>query len=239
MSEKFRLFRKKEKPKTRTEDDIRREQVVALEKPAQILLEKLRKDIDAGAIGTIVGVDASGRLPALVMGKVLKRIYAERGFPGPEIRFAPGKFSSLNSFKFNTLDKQRKVLVVDDTITTGHSMTSPMRVLDGFGFKVEGAAFWNAFPFILDETRTVLGTLPVHTGLSGDAATVTHRPLLSGVVKSPKTPYAQPLRKLEHYSTDVNAQKSISDARKVVSEISERLAVWYQNTSQNNLREVA
>jgi adenine/guanine phosphoribosyltransferase-like PRPP-binding protein len=109
----------------------------SLDQDIAILLEKLRSGIDAKEYQIVLGVDGSGRIPALVLGKTIQNIYALSGQNGPEIRFAAGS-RNLDQEKFENkveqyiayfrksiapfLEKGQKVLLVEDTIETGNSI---------------------------------------------------------------------------------------------------------------------
>jgi len=47
------------------------------------LLEQLHGHIDAGEYKLLIGGDASGRIPALIFDKIIKKIYREKGFDIP------------------------------------------------------------------------------------------------------------------------------------------------------------
>lgn len=61
-----------------------------LEAPLARVLEELRPEIEKGNYKVIIGDDASGRIPALILGKVLKNIYATQGAEPPLMRFVAG-----------------------------------------------------------------------------------------------------------------------------------------------------
>ena len=47
----------------------------------QKMIKGLREDIENGSIDLVLGEDASGRIPAIIIGEFIKTIYKKRGFP--------------------------------------------------------------------------------------------------------------------------------------------------------------
>lgn len=67
-----------------------RKGIERLEEPLLKILEELRPQIDNGAYGIIIGDDASGRLPAVIMSDVVDAIYRKDGKKSPIVRFIAG-----------------------------------------------------------------------------------------------------------------------------------------------------
>ena len=61
-----------------------------LEKPMEVILEKILPDIENGRYDLIIGIDASGRLPTLATNKFIKYIYQEKGYELPKTIFMAG-----------------------------------------------------------------------------------------------------------------------------------------------------
>lgn len=57
------------------------EEVAELELPNKIIIEKIQSRIEAGEYGLIIGDDASGRIPTLILGNFIKKISEQKGLP--------------------------------------------------------------------------------------------------------------------------------------------------------------
>src|SRR6266481_1025314 len=96
-----------------------------LDAPATKAFNKLRTDIESGAIGSIIGIDGSGRVAALLAREVIRIVYEHKGLKSAQTRFFAGRAdweAIREHLKDNPLEKDRKVLVVDDTLATGNSV---------------------------------------------------------------------------------------------------------------------
>src|SRR3989344_5866531 len=114
--------------------------VGGMENPTKKLLLSLSPQIEAGQYQMILGIDASGRLPTLVIANVIKGRYGDLGFNAPAVRFLAGGFSNKLSKKqldeknsgidnqikewirVGTLNSQQKILIIEDTAITGGSI---------------------------------------------------------------------------------------------------------------------
>src|SRR3989344_8140945 len=61
-----------------------------LREPIENILIELMPDIETGAYSTIIGDDASGRVPTIILANVMKSIYELKGYPPPTVRFLAG-----------------------------------------------------------------------------------------------------------------------------------------------------
>ena len=98
------------------------------------ILEICRERILAGEYQTIIGEDASGRIPAQIMHKTLREIYRALGYESPQIVFLAGTHrASLENqtanwetkleLVENILEQHRgRFAVVTDTIRTGENI---------------------------------------------------------------------------------------------------------------------
>ncbi|MFA6273807.1 MAG: hypothetical protein WC662_01475 [Candidatus Paceibacterota bacterium] len=64
--------------------------IEALRIPAENLLKQMKYSINNGEFKTIIGDDASGRIPTLIINNVIKDIYKEKGYTEPQIMFIAG-----------------------------------------------------------------------------------------------------------------------------------------------------
>src|SRR3989344_3347988 len=146
------------------EESVMREQETAANRPkevADIVIEDLRDPIEnilvelmpkieAGAYSTIIGDDASGRIPTIILANVVKSVYELKNHPLPVVRFLAGS-TGLNEEKEEVISgkterlmqqvekirhtvtqhsEPKKVLVVTDIIETGESIRTLLKALD-------------------------------------------------------------------------------------------------------------
>lgn len=138
-----------------------------LEKPLSRLISEIGPRIEAGAYSLIIGDDASGRIPTIMVGTVIKDIYALRNPTArlPIVRFFTGS-TGLSNSEQGVQDKKRnglteqlgkvkqavekaglhsnRALIVTDIIESGQSVEEISRALRANGFDVEVATI--AFP---------------------------------------------------------------------------------------------
>ncbi len=124
-------------------------EIEELKEPLLRILELISEDVEKGAYSLIIGDDTSGRIPTLALGRVIKNIYELENHTQPEIRFLAGSRTLdgerkdekkekieeyLSSVKRGIEQKKEKsfskVLVVTDTIATGHSLDPLVEVLN-------------------------------------------------------------------------------------------------------------
>ena len=119
-----------------SEKKVELKEVAELEEPVKKIIEKVRNRIEHGDYGLIIGDDASGRIPALILGSFIQKVSEQKGLRRPNIIFIPGKLEMeswpgkmLSSVKLNQkqseeLDeymsshgasKEKKILIVTDT----------------------------------------------------------------------------------------------------------------------------
>ncbi len=126
-----------------------------LDAPATKAFNKLRTDIESGAIGSIIGIDGSGRVAALLAREVIRIVYEHKGLKSAQTRFFAGRAdweAIREHLKDNPLEKDRKVLVVDDTLATGNSVKPIIQALDALGYQSEflaihGATYYDTISF--------------------------------------------------------------------------------------------
>ena len=118
-----------------------------LEDPIKRIIDQLREEIDKGQISLIIGEDASGRIPTLIVASVINNIYKSKGFKIPQIKFIAGSRNIAGMTEWYMRDKKDKirklieqipnngdrVLIVTDTIVSGSSVEPIASVLDTLG----------------------------------------------------------------------------------------------------------
>jgi hypoxanthine phosphoribosyltransferase len=141
-----------------------------LEKPLLRIVSILKPDFEAGTYSTIIGDDTSGRIPTLILAKVIQRIYEKKGFSHPTVRFLAGsrdlhmEDGSVQSGKKRDLSEAvariketvskttevKKVLVVTEMIETGESIGSLIDALHQNDWTADVATIGGK-PFPTDE----------------------------------------------------------------------------------------
>lgn len=112
-----------------------------MERGSLALMDKLRGEIEKNRVGTIIGIDKSGRLPALLVHLVIKNIYAKHGYEMPKIYFFRGKLNYSDgslpmlsqAIKQAKIRKDRGILIVDDIYNTGESIEPFMDTFNEMG----------------------------------------------------------------------------------------------------------
>ncbi len=191
-----------------------------------VLLEELRPNIENGKYKLVVGDDASGRVPALIIAGALKKIYAARGAAPPAVRFIAGsrnlagedlerKTSLLDVHSKNLKNKflndgNQGVLVVTDFISTGSSVKPIVDSLKKTGADVDLVTIGLA-----DDFRWSKSGLKVAAAVNSFLPEIYNRTSLSGVRKQPGDLFAT--RSVRPGETE--GQRRVNAAREMVRDI--------------------
>ena len=150
--------------------EIELEEISELEAPLKRIIEKLSVRIEDGEYSLIIGDDASGRIPAIILGNFVKRISEARGLVNPDIIFIPGKLDNgLQSFLDKILNrkntskqqeeldeyvssrgaiKESKILIVTDTLQSGYSLKTLVDLLNRAGYNCDIATIGMETPIV-------------------------------------------------------------------------------------------
>ena len=227
--------------------------VKSLDLPASHIIDELHQEIRAGKYELIIGDDASGRIPALILGGVIRNINEAQGKPPPEIRFVAGsgqwseyegraekeeKVSRyiarlFDSFNKKTGHKPKRVLVATDLIGYGTSLGPLITAL-----QENTATFDVATMYIGSDTRregleSSWGTKIVN----GDGGEIYGNRDMGGVVKLPEELFSHLLKKERGTEEDKRvAQQTVNFAREqtalIVQELTEDFLKRYGNKPQ-------
>lgn len=126
-----------------------REAFDEIERLTPILLASLYENIQKGSIGGVIGIDGSGRIPALLLSRSIGKMHEKRGFPKPELHFLSGNISKdpdvraylPKAIAHMGMSRGHKVLVVDDTFNTGQAALPIIQTLKAQGYEVEFAVY--------------------------------------------------------------------------------------------------
>ena len=214
------------------ENEIKHAEIKALEKPLQNLLDQLREKIDGGDYHTIIGDDASGRIPTLILRRLFNEVYSKKNLPPIKTFFIAGSqkisdsdkikktdriFDYLKSINISAGEPRKKVLIVTEVIETGKGLLPLTDALNKLEIDYEIAS-------VGDETwwhdrKVELGI--TYYGIK-DTPAIFETPELAGVKKD-----------YHNLISDVAKTEHTDDAREDVKILSEQLINWYNNDSQN------
>ena len=199
-------------------DEIVIEEIAELERPMEVLIDKIGDRIETGEYGLVLGIDASGRVPALIIGEFIKDVYEKKGNEGPRILFLAGAGSiddpikpSLRKFKKKKIDEwvkhngldekfNRRVLIVDDTMIDGTSVKPIVEILRKMNIKVDiavvGAQVGPGISKALD-ADVFEGEYYVHKGMysrKNFVPSIWGRKDISGVTKDKNKLFSEPTK---------------------------------------------
>jgi hypothetical protein len=232
--------------------EFKKAELFELFAPMQRIVEQLHDDIEQGTYTVVLGDDASGRIPALVIDRFLRARYGKLGFPAPETRFVAGsgpateqvsgeaagrKGEALRSFVAALgVPEGKRVLIVTDVVVSGKSLEPLMQALAhrGVAFDIAAVGFDEGFGRDVRKLVERGFSARMVTGGSDIYPRIFRRHDLAGVVKKKEDLHAQPYRgstehrSFIHYPYWWRSQKRINDVREDVDTLAEALAEAYE-----------
>lgn len=189
-------------PPTETSSSI--PEIAQLEQPVESLIEQLGPKLEQGQYGLIIGDDASGRIPTLMIDRVMREIYRDHGLNKPETVFIAGSGSTSDTLtgrqkqrkskdiesllrgydQENVTIPRRWALLVTDTVRTGTSLTPLATVLheQGIPFDVASVGVATTHEEVTDIEQK-LGAKIYYAEMG--TPNIYMKTSLSGVIKSP------------------------------------------------------
>jgi adenine/guanine phosphoribosyltransferase-like PRPP-binding protein len=236
-------FTAQEQPEVSGEESIiENEEVKELELPCLEVVYKLRDRIEKSEYGTIVGDDASGRIPTLIVGNAIGKIYEKNGNESPQILFLAGgggkeKVEEIVDYlkeisARGKFDAGRRVLLVTDYLVTGSSIEPILSAFRKMGiesdvastFSTKGEKYWNNFL----NTRVVIGAGEAEPGIYG-------RHNLSGVHKISEEVIARSFKKrMTSESVSDKIQGDINQARKDANSVVDSVVDYYEKRLEDD-----
>lgn len=231
MSENLSKFKIKEEG-----GDFYHSEIAELERPIQVVLKEMLKNIERGDYDLIIGIDSSGRVPTLIIKQFLDYVYSKKSFNLPDARFIAGNVSKETAKKkIQEWNPRKKVLIVEDTIATGDSIKFLCQALreNNVSFDVATVGTTGVYSDtseIKEELKEKLGIKNIYFGVVG-SPNIYGRQDLSGVVKEGRgEPFAEPYKKVEEHSDSSNdIQESINEARADADIVVNNLIDWYES----------
>ncbi len=223
--------------------------IVEIEGPIKRLIEQIQPSIEKGDYAVIIGDDASGRIPTLIFSRFIRKIYEQKGYNSPEVRFIAGsrnfgtwdeegeggKYSSVRSFLKNlNIASDKKVLIVTDTIASGSSLLPIVNALRSLGAHFDIVTVGMLLGYE-DEVKKKLGD-NIYIGVD-HLPGIYSNDNLSGVFKKKtelhsKTLKSQLGRSFDRSDDEGDIQENIKNAREDANEVADHLIDWYE--SQEN-----
>lgn len=223
------------------------EEIAELEKPIKKIIEKIKFRIESGEYGLIIGDDASGRVPALILGNFIKKISEIRGATKPNVIFIPGK---LSDFSYDSVDELKahlekwglregkRVLIATDTVKSGESLEVLVKLIKISGYECDIATIGLEDPIVkMIERKINLGSTKIISGRYQNKDNP-HTPRIyksdsRGVSKSAsdhvsyRYGYFNEKRQKE-------AQSIVNMSRKDANIIVEHLVDWYESRTKSS-----
>ena len=245
-------------------------EVAELEEPIKKIIEKIKDRIEGGEYGLIIGDDAGGRIPTLILGGFIQKISENEARQKPSLIFIPGKqalkgglegrpllkkiFERRGLLKLREVQerelndhlikygatKDKKILIVTDTVKSGHSLKTLTTLLRSLGYNYEIATIGiEPSPINKNSFREALGGADIFSGAyySKEKKEDRHTPRIysqegekyTGVRKFEGDRSSIALKRL--FSPDESPeeiQEAINQSRHDSSFVVDRLVEWYQ-----------
>lgn len=233
---------------------IELQEIAQLQEPVQNILEQIKDKINAGEYGTIIGDDASGRIPALIFNEVINSIYIEAGHEKIDTKFLAGsKYLNEGALESKTkklndvllkwgLNKEenrpKTVLVVTEAVALGKGMRALAAALYNVGINFDIVTIslvgGTQSETDLEEVEANLGA-KIYYG-TRKIPGIYNRKDISGVYKNPGDVFSIPHKKIlqKGYYMEPTRKlikrtlKNTRQARKDAHILSKYLAGWYK-----------
>ncbi|MBT6691200.1 hypothetical protein HOB10_02630 [Candidatus Parcubacteria bacterium] len=147
-------YTKIEKPENTSSEDFKVQEIIEeLRDPLSKIIEQVLEKIKQGKYGLIIGDDASGRIPTIILSRFMNKVSNHLNTAKPKVGFFTGS-SGLTSKQIESkkeaikesvdksdvdLGDDNEVLVVTDTVATGASVAPIFQALKEMGVNTEVA----------------------------------------------------------------------------------------------------
>src|SRR3989338_2608702 len=234
-----------EKTSGQTEKEVELKEVAELEKP----IKKIKDRIERGEYGLIIGDDASGRIPTLILGNFIKKVSEQKGQERPNIIFIPGKLSdfaydSMGEFKIH-LEKWgfregKRILIVTDTILSGESLEILVKLIKRLGHDCDIATIGLERPISgMVERKLNLGITEIVSGKykNKNDKKIPHTPQIyksdySGVSKSAGDWVSYRPGRFDEEERRQENQHIVNESRENANILVNKLIDWYESRTK-------
>jgi hypothetical protein len=218
-----------------------------MREPATQILRQLKPEIESGAYQMIIGDDASGRLPTLLIAKVIRSVCEAYGNAMPAVRFVAGtksydegrshsefaaKKSAVDDYVDELINKDpniRRVLLVTDTIASGRSLVPLTTALRQHGIDPDIVALTDVSMMHGDYDRLLPSRIVIGETQIAEPPRIYRKPNLSGVTKDPNELHARPY--VDGFTNEderLSTQETINVARAYVDQMGSELFEAFQ-----------
>ena len=222
---------------TQTKDsvEIKHEQIAELEEPIRNILKEILPKIEKGEYGLIIGIDTSGRIPTLIIDKLVNYIYTQKGNDFSRTRFLAGRGDKEETKKqIEIWGPSKKVLIIDDTFIVGNAIRFLTEALREMKVPFDIVAV-SGLGGNYRESALNIGAGKIYIGKSDNAAIVNAKHL-SGVHKYAGDKFSKSYKKLMEEEHDNNLpliQETMNEARADVDVVVNNLIDWYESQKQD------
>lgn len=195
---------------------------------AELIGSLKKRDIREGGINDVVGLDAAGHVPALLIAESIAKIREKRGQRAPGVHFLSGqgakdsdtRLQLPNAFKKFNLHPGGKTLVVDDTFETGDSAAPVLAALKAGGRTAELLIFSCLDSRALKRFKDRLDIRAYAPKHQKEPIRIFKRKDLSGVTATKDSVYPERWEP----QLDTRDEEKISAMREIVDDIARRVA---------------
>lgn len=227
-----------------------------LELPIKIIIDKIKSRIENGEYGLIIGDDASGRVPALIPGNFIKKVSESKGLDKPDIIFIPGKpyllpilDRTVNVPKLEKylskyeITKDKRILIVTDTVLSGNSLAVLVRLLGEIGFTCDIATVGveTEEKDVADRNKKLQNFEVISGEYHNEDSHMPNTPriykekTLSGVTKKVGQTKSTTLKSTESNEDDKEIiQDQINQAREDANVVTQHLIDWYESRTKSS-----
>lgn len=225
--------------------------ISALREPILKMIKPVLANIEAGDYQVLIGDDASGRIPALIVRTVISGIYAKNGHQNIQTRFIAGTrgYRNCPPYKKVFIEKNEKVaqyiqdisasipnmknaLIVTDTIASGKSLTPVVESLKKSGIIYDILTVGDEIGS--DKYNDMVIKRLGRPFFSGQHKTplIYSEPSISGVEKDPKNLHAIPtIKNIFSPEDSIHERKKIALAREEAKKVASDILASYESRS--------
>ncbi len=221
----------KESFPSKTKEKFHFKEIEQLRTPVERVMKKLYPKIAAGEYGLILGDDASGRIPSLLLNDIIRGIYQEFGHEYPRLSFVAGskelegeakdkKKEKISRFLEELQKKQkngeRKILIVTDVIATGVSLDPLIEAIKEKGIDFDVVSMGDVSSYDIDSRWGK----PIYSGETG-VPKIYGMGSLSGVEKNVNELFSHRIKDNDAYTDDekIDMQMNVNEAREDTSRL--------------------
>ncbi len=208
------------------QQSIENSEIAELENPCQEIIIQLKNEIKEGAYSTLIGDDASGRVPALIFYNLLTSLYEKSGHQKPQILFMAGRMAEWENVKIEhlkdnvQLPKNKKALLITDLIHNGNTLRGFLDAFEKSNIEADIASIGcDSESFVKNHTSHFPNN-KIAIGTFGQPS-IYGKSNLSGVQKNDRAILAESIRSQE-------ARPDVISARNDVKVLSDRLLAFFE-----------